>query len=151
MMETKLSPVASETSRQQKTLSVAGNDIIVRVGGQETDNEYSIFELTVPTNVGAGLHIDKDWDEWWYVIEGKFAFTLNGERIELNAGGFAYGPKGIPHSFKNVGETTGKMMMVTRPSGLEIFFRKVHEASLHGTPDKEAFVKIMRSHNIEPA
>lgn len=59
--------------------------------------------------------------------------------------------KGIPHSFKNAGETTGKLVMVTRPSGLEKFFKHVHEASLHGRPDKESFVKIMRQHNIEPA
>jgi mannose-6-phosphate isomerase-like protein (cupin superfamily) len=107
-----------------------------------------VFELSVPPNVGAGLHIDKDWDEWWHVIEGTFAFTLNGERIELSAGGFAHGPKGIPHSFKNVGETTGKLVMLTRPSGLEKFFTSIHEA---GALDKEGFAKIMRAHHIEPA
>jgi quercetin dioxygenase-like cupin family protein len=84
-------------------------------------------------------------------MEGTFAFTLNGEQIEVNAGGFACGPKGIPHSFKNVGETTGKLVMLTKPSGLENFFEAVHEASLHGIPDKETFANMMRSHHIEPA
>jgi len=84
-------------------------------------------------------------------MEGTFAFTLNGEKMELSAGSFAYGPKGIPHSFKNVGEATGKIVMLTMPSGLEMFFKNVHEASLHGRPDKETFVNMMRSHHIEPA
>jgi mannose-6-phosphate isomerase-like protein (cupin superfamily) len=110
-----------------------------------------VFELSVPPEAGTGLHIDKDWDEYWYVIEGTFAFTFNGERRELGAGGFACGPRGIPHSFRNVGETAGKLVMVTTPSGLERFFRTVHEASIHGRPDKETFVNIMRSHHIEPA
>jgi mannose-6-phosphate isomerase-like protein (cupin superfamily) len=136
---------------QEEILSVSGNDITVKIEGNKTNNAYSLFELSVPPAVGAGLHIDKDWDEFWHVMEGTFAFTLNGEQIELNAGGFAYGPKGIPHSFKNVGETTGKLVMLTKPSGLEKFFKAVHEASLHGRPDKEAFVKMMRSHHIEPA
>jgi mannose-6-phosphate isomerase-like protein (cupin superfamily) len=149
MMQTKSS--ANLHSEQQETLLVAGNTINVKVGGEQTADAYCVFELNVPPNVGAGLHIDKDWDEWWHVIEGTFAFMLNGERIELNAGGFAYGPKGIPHSFKNVGEATGKLVMITMPSGLEKFFRNVHQASLHGTPDKETFVNIMKSHNIEPA
>jgi len=61
--------------------------------GEQTGDAYSVFELNVPPNVVAGLHIDKDWDEWWHVMEGTFAFTLNGDRIELSAGGFAYGPK----------------------------------------------------------
>jgi mannose-6-phosphate isomerase-like protein (cupin superfamily) len=135
----------------QETLSVSGNDITVKIEGKETGNAYSLFELSVPPNVGAGLHIDKDWDEFWYVIEGTFAFTLNGEQVELSAGGFAHGPKGIPHSFKNVGETTGMLVMLTKPSGLEKFFKAVHEASLNGSPGKEAFVNLMRSHHIEPA
>lgn len=150
-MQTKLSTTANGPAKQEETLSVAGNSITVKIGGKQTDNAYSLFELTVPPNVGAGLHIDKDWGEWWHVMEGTFAFTLNGEIIELSAGGFAYGPKGIPHSFKNVGETTGKLVMLTKPSGLEKFFKTVHKASLHGRPDKETFVNMMRSHHIEPA
>jgi len=85
------------------------------------------------------------------VMEGTFTFTLNGERIELGAGGFAHGPKGIPHSFKNTGETTGKLVMFTTPSGLEDFFRHIDEASPAGNPDKETFVKIMKEHHIDPA
>lgn len=150
-MQTKSSTTANVPAKQEETLSVAGNTITVKIGGEQTGNSYSVFELSVPPGVGAGLHIDKDWDEWWHVIEGTFAFTLNGERIELGAGGFAHGPKGIPHSFKNVGEATGKLVMVTRPSGLEKFFKTVHNASLRGTPDKETFRNIMRSHHIEPA
>lgn len=138
-------------SRQQEILSVSGNDIIVKIGGGETSNAYSVFELSVPPGVGAGLHIDKDWDEFWHVIAGTFAFTLDGKTIDLNEGRFAHGPKGIPHSFKNVGDTTGKLVMFTTPSGLEKFFRSIHQASLQKGIDKETFVKIMRAHHIEPA
>jgi len=150
-MQMKTSTAVNGPAKQEETLSVAGNTITVKIAGEQTDNAYSVFELSVPPNVGAGLHIDKDWDEWWHVMEGTFAFTLNGKLIELNAGSFAYGPKGIPHSFKNVGEATGKLVMVTMPSGLEKFFRTVHRASLHERPDKETFVNLMRSHHIEPA
>jgi mannose-6-phosphate isomerase-like protein (cupin superfamily) len=150
-MQTKSSAIANMPAGQEETLSVAGNTITVKIAGEQTDDAYSVFELSVPPNVGAGLHIDKDWDEWWHVMEGSFAFTLNGEQIELSAGDFAYGPKGIPHSFKNVGGTPGKLVMLTMPSGLEKFFKTVHQASLNGAPGKEAFVNIMRSHHIEPA
>ena len=150
-MQTNFSTAVNEPAEQQETLSVSNNTITVKIGGEQTGDAYSVFELSVPPNVGAGLHIDKDWDEWWHVMEGTFAFTLNGERIELSAGGFAYGPKGIPHSFKNVGETTAKLVMLTMPSGLEKFFKEVHQATLQGRADKENFVALMRSHHIEPA
>jgi mannose-6-phosphate isomerase-like protein (cupin superfamily) len=151
MMQTKSLKTTDVSYGQEEILSVSGNTITVKLDGKQTDDAYSVFELSVPPNAGAGLHIDKDWDEFWQVMEGTFAFTLNGKQIELHAGGFAYGPKGIPHSFKNAGETTGKLVMLTRPSGLEKFFRNIDEASLHGGPDKETFVNIMRSHHIDPA
>lgn len=151
MMETNFSTPVNIPGKQQETLSVIGHDIDVIIGGENTAGAYSIFELNVPPGIGPGLHIDTAWDEWWFVIEGTFAFTLNGEPIQLEAGGFAHGPKGIPHTFKNAGESTGKLVMVTMPSGLERFFRNVHMASLNGRPDKEAFVKIMKAHRIEPA
>jgi len=150
-MQTNYSTAVNVPGKQQETLSVIGHTIKVLIGGEQTANTYSVFELTVPPHVGPGIHIDKAWDEWWFVVEGTFAFTLNGKPIEMSSGGFAHGPKGIPHSFKNVGEATGRLVMVTMPSGLEKFFRNVHVASLNGRPDKEAFVSIMRSHNIEPA
>lgn len=150
-MQTKSSTIENAAAKQEEILSVAGNNISVKLSGEQTADAYSVFELSVPPNVGAGLHIDKDWDEWWHVMEGTFAFTLNGEQIELSSGGFAYGPKGKPHSFKNVGQVTGKLVMVTMPAGLEKFFKTVHQVSLYGRPDKETFASIMRSHNIEPA
>jgi mannose-6-phosphate isomerase-like protein (cupin superfamily) len=150
-METDLSMPVNAHGEQQETLSVIGHTIKVLIGGEQTADAYSIFELNVPPGVGPGVHIDTAWDEWWFVIDGTFSFTLNGKPMTLNAGGFAHGVKGIPHTFKNAGETTGKLLMVTMPSGLEKFFRNVHLASLNGRPDKEAFVKIMRSHHIEPA
>ena len=142
---------AGIASENHQILSVSGNDIIVKIDGDETSNSYSVFELTVPPGVGAGLHIDSDWDEFWHVMKGTFAFTLNGKTIQLSEGDFAHGLKGIPHSFKNVGETTGQLVMFTTPSGLEKFFRSIHKASFPNGIDKETFVKIMRDHHIEPA
>ncbi|MGN6800653.1 MAG: hypothetical protein ACTHJN_02040 [Ginsengibacter sp.] len=42
-------------------------------------------------------------------------------------------------------------MMFTTPSGLEKFFRSIHQASVPNGIDKETFVKIMLAHHIEPA
>jgi mannose-6-phosphate isomerase-like protein (cupin superfamily) len=151
MMQKELLSVENKTGNKPEILSVVGHTIRVIAGGEQTSDAYSVFELTVPPNVGTGMHIDKAWDEYWFVIEGKFSFSFKEKQIELSSGGFAHGPKGIPHCFKNEGETTGKLVMVTTPSGLEDFFREVHEVSRTGRPDKETFVGIMRSHNIEPS
>ena len=151
MMQTESLKTTDVADGQQEILVVAGNTIAVKLAGEQTGDAYSVFEISAPPNVGAGLHIDNDWDEFWHVMEGTFTFTLNGERIELGAGGFAHGPHGIPHSFKNTGETTGKLVMFTTPSGLEDFFRHIDEASRDGNIDKETFASIMKEHHIDPA
>jgi len=63
-MQTNFSAAVNEPSEQQETLSVSKNTITVKIGGEQTGDAYSVFELNIPPNVGAGLHIDKDWDEW---------------------------------------------------------------------------------------
>jgi quercetin dioxygenase-like cupin family protein len=150
-MQTNSLKTAGVSEGEEEILVISGNTITVKLAGEQTGDAYSVFEVTAPPNVGAGLHIDNNWDEFWHVMEGTFTFTLNGERKELGAGGFAHGPHGIPHSFKNTGETTGKLVMFTTPSGLEDFFRHIDEASLDGRLDKETFVKIMKEHHIDPA
>ena len=151
MMQTESLKTTGVSEGQEEILVVSGNTINVKLDGEQTGDAYSVFEISAPPNVGAGLHIDNDWDEFWHVMEGTFTFMLNGKQIELGAGGFAHGPKGIPHSFKNTGETTGKLVMFTNPSGLEDFFRDIDDASPDGNPDKETFVKIMKEHHIDPA
>ena len=151
MMQTESLKTTGVSEGQEEILVVSGNTINVKLDGEQTGDAYSVFEISAPPNVGAGLHIDNDWDEFWHVMEGTFTFMLNGKQIELGAGGFAHGPKGIPHSFKNTGETTGKLVMFTTPSGLEDFFRHIDEASLDGSLDKETFAKIMKEHHIDPA
>jgi hypothetical protein len=55
----------------------------------------------------------------------------------------------VPHSFKNIGQTTGKILMTTVPAGVEDFFRDAHNATLHGKPDKATMVAIQESYGIQ--
>ena len=48
------------------------------------------------------------------------------------AGGVAFGPRGLPHAFQNVGDTPGRLLIVTTPSGIERFF--VTSPSSRGAP-----------------
>ena len=35
----------------------------------------------------------------------------------------AFGPRGIPHCFQNVGDEDGRLLIVTTPAGVEGFFQ----------------------------
>jgi hypothetical protein len=36
----------------------------------------------------------------------------------------AFGPRGVPHAFQNLGEAPGRLLIVTTPSGVERFFEQ---------------------------
>jgi quercetin dioxygenase-like cupin family protein len=50
----------------------------------------------------------------------------------------AFGPRDIPHAFQNVGDSPGRLLVVTTPSGLERFFEQFNDL-LPGPVEPESF------------
>lgn len=111
-----------------KTVSVVGDRYRILITGEQTGGAYAMFDFHVPSQHGPPPHVHHREDEAFYVLEGEFQFTVAGESIRLGPGGFLYGKRDIPHTFRCVSESTGRMMCVVSPSGLEKFFEEV------GTP-----------------
>jgi hypothetical protein len=44
--------------------------------------------------------------------------------LHASTGGMAFGPRGTPHAFQNVGDGRGRLLIVTTPSGLDRFFEE---------------------------
>lgn len=40
----------------------------------------------------------------------------------VSKGGLAFGPRGTPHAFQNVGDAAGRLLVITSPSGAERLF-----------------------------
>jgi uncharacterized cupin superfamily protein len=57
------------------------------------------MDVEVPPGVGSPWHVHRDEDEWFYVRDGEFELYVGDAHLTLKAGGFAYGPKGVPHTF----------------------------------------------------
>ena len=79
---------------------------IVKISGADTNGEYGLLEVTVRAGEGSPWHVHPDEDEWFYVLDGEFTVYVGDERLSLPAGSFAFGPKGVPHTF--IGETDGR-------------------------------------------
>ena len=60
----------------------------------------------------------------------------------------AFGPRGLPHSFQNVGDTPGRLLVVTTPSGLERFFERFAELP-PGSIDPDGLAEIGRANGIQ--
>jgi mannose-6-phosphate isomerase-like protein (cupin superfamily) len=54
--------------------SPAGEDVVVRAGGDESGGSYDLMEVTVPPGPGVTpLHVHHDNDEAFYVLDGELS------------------------------------------------------------------------------
>src|SRR6188472_1690302 len=99
---------------------------IVKISGATTNGEYGLVEVTVRAGEGSPWHVHPDEDEWFYVLAGEFTVFVGDERLSLPAGSFAFGPKGVPHTF--IAETDGaKALIGFQPFLFEGFLHEVGE------------------------
>jgi uncharacterized cupin superfamily protein len=83
------------------------------------------------------------------VLEGRVAFLLNGEWREVGPGASAFMPRGVVHTFKNVGDRSSRILILTTPSGFEKFFaRCADEFAKPAGPDMARIVEIGVEHGI---
>jgi mannose-6-phosphate isomerase-like protein (cupin superfamily) len=99
---------------------------MVKISGKDTGGKYGLIEVVVPTGVGPPWHVHHEEDEWFYVLEGRFSVWVGDEQLSLSPGSFAFGPKGIPHTF--YAETDGARTLVGfAPFQFEGFLHEVGE------------------------
>jgi quercetin dioxygenase-like cupin family protein len=64
-----------------------------------------------------------------HILAGSFAIDIDGERVALGAGDTAHVPAGTVHSGGNVGNETGRRVVIFSPAGVEGFFLEVGRAT----------------------
>ena len=98
----------------------------IKIGRDDTAGQYGLLEIVVPAGVGSPWHVHPEEDEWFYVLEGELTFWVADTSLSLTAGSFAFGPKGVPHTF--IGETDGaKALIGFQPFHFEGFLHEVGE------------------------
>jgi quercetin dioxygenase-like cupin family protein len=101
-----------------------------RVTGKDTSGAYSILESVVQPSTGPEPHRHSREEEGFYILEGQYEFRVGNQIIKAGPGDFLFAPRGIPHTYKNVGTTASRHLTIISPSGLEAFF-----------PERAALVK----------
>ena len=98
---------------------------VVKISGEDTNGEFGLLEITVGPGDGSPWHVHADEDEWFYVLEGEFTVYVGDTRLSLTAGSFAFGPKGVPHTFIAEAPHGGRALVGFAPFHFEGFLREV--------------------------
>lgn len=130
---------------------------IVKIGREQTNGEFGLLDITARPGDGSPWHVHPDEDEWFYVLEGSFTFYVGDTKLSLAPGSFAFGPKGVPHTFIADEPHGGRALVGFQPFLFEGFLREVGEPAverllpppLETPPDMARLLPIGSRNGIE--
>jgi quercetin dioxygenase-like cupin family protein len=128
------------------TVGVIGGRSTFKVLSAETGGAYALLEQEVPPGGGPPLHVHRHETEIFYILEGQFELTVGGQRMPAPPGTTATCPRDIPHTFRNVGTTPGKLLLTVIPGRFADYFLEVD-----GVPDhnREAIRALAAKYDVE--
>ena len=134
-----------------------GTLAVVKTSTETTAGRVAVLESLAPPGFGSPLHVHHREDEWFYVLKGELTLWVGGRTISAPAGSFAYGPRGVPHTFTITSPGPARFLLVAEPAGFEDFVRSLGEpaqtvdlppASVR-LPDPERLVAVAAEYEIE--
>lgn len=108
-----------------KAVGVLSDRSTFKVLSEETDGAYAILEQVIPAGHGPPLHVHRHETEVFYVLEGQFEFTVGEKHVTAPQGTLLAGPRDIPHTFRNIGSTPGRILLTVIPGRFANYFIEV--------------------------
>jgi quercetin dioxygenase-like cupin family protein len=103
-------------------LAVVGDTYTVLLSGEQTAGRFAMLDMLIPPGGGPPPH-RHEFEECFRVLEGALEVHVRDlPPVRLEAGDSANIPANAPHSFRNPGEGTARLLCTVSPSGLEKFF-----------------------------
>ncbi|UTI64839.1 cupin domain-containing protein [Paraconexibacter antarcticus] len=112
----------------------------------------ALLECTEGPGAMPPLHLHRDEDEGFYVLEGTLELWAGTTHLTLGAGEAARAPRGIPHTYRTGPE--GARFLVTAGPGFEAFVRAAGVPAPErrvpdpAAPDAELVGRLADEHGI---
>lgn len=127
-METAVRPYASRHEEGEKRFFL-GAPSWIKATGEQSGGVLTVIEQIIPPGAGTPWHLHRNEDESLYIIDGELLFIVGTEqqRISAGPGAYVFGPRNIPHGFRNDGPTPVRLLLEYTPAGFERFVLAVSE------------------------
>jgi quercetin dioxygenase-like cupin family protein len=153
-MDTNLTPYALG-SEDGEALWFFGTLAIFKATAEQTGGQFSLVEQLAPRGMARPLHVHREDDESFYVLEGELTVYLedSARPIPVSAGEFVHIPGGVVHAFQ-VESETARLLDLTTPQH-ERFMRAAGEPAQElvippeGLIDMEKVDAAQQQHGIE--
>jgi DNA-binding transcriptional MerR regulator/uncharacterized cupin superfamily protein len=113
-----------------------GTTIDCKVSGKDTGGAMCVLEVS---NTGWPRHVNRDQDEWIYVVEGEVELETGKKRFHLGTGESMFIPRNIEHAWAATSVAT-RIINTYQPAGkIEEFLQVL--ARFKGLPTREQTIE----------
>jgi mannose-6-phosphate isomerase-like protein (cupin superfamily) len=127
-------------------ITFSGAEFVIRASSDSTGGAFAIVEEIDPLDTP--LHVHKNEDELWYVLEGEHVVQVGDDELHIGPGDMAFGPRGVPHSQRRVEPRVGRFLVFIFPGGFEGFFRELAQAERSGADMPEVYTRVAEKYDI---
>ena len=125
-----------------------GRDLIFKVTGEDTGGAFDYFIVEVAPLGGPPLHVHHAQEETIHALRGRFKVQIGDDTFAIEEGGFAYLPCGVPHTFLNVTDAPGEIVVVYTPGGGHRFYEELGPLTRTGTPDRATVAALFAKYDM---
>lgn len=120
------------------------------VARQQTNGTLGVAEFTGREGAWTVPHTHQRMEESFFVLSGRFTFTLGESELDVGEGGFIMVPRGTRHLI-HCGADGGTLLTLFTPAGLEDMFLELGRLPADSITDPEVRAAIARRHDSIPA
>lgn len=114
-----------------------GTTIDCKVSGKDTGGAMCVLEVN---NTGWPRHVNRDQDEWIYVVDGEVELEIGKKRFRLGTRESMFIPRNIEHAWTAGRVPAAKIINTYQPAGkIEEFFQVL--AKLKDLPTREQAIE----------
>ena len=119
--------------------------------------ETVVLEMTLPVGSSAPLHVHDNLDDTWYILEGEMVVRCGDDVSTVGAGYWVSMPRGVPHTFRVVGDRDARILLVHDNASFRDLIRELGvPAAAHVVPSQPVFpsmdelVRVASAHDLTP-
>jgi quercetin dioxygenase-like cupin family protein len=118
----------------------------IHLSGQDTAGAFCLLVDYPPAGWSLPVHRHANEAETIHIVEGDFEMELDGAPTKLSAGETIHIAQGVAHSGGNVGQRTGRRVVIFSPAGMERFFLEAGQPTADSQPDLAAVLASATRH-----
>jgi mannose-6-phosphate isomerase-like protein (cupin superfamily) len=109
--------------------------VVIRVSYTDGMDDISVLESLAPFGDAAPLHLHRNEDEVFLILQGEMRFKVADQEFRAGAGEIFLAPKGIPHTYRVESAQGARWLTITTGQDFERFVRAIaRPAETEGLP-----------------